>query len=72
MGDPEDHEGDFYEDEDSSEDDLLQECGLMHDGQCSQAGTEHCDFICPMRQSDQFCGSKAWHGKQRRSGGNKS
>lgn len=60
MGDPED---DFVDDDNEYEDDedaILGECGLMHDGQCSQAGTEHCDFVCPMRDSEEFCGSKAW------------
>lgn len=27
------------------------------------AGTEHCDFSCPNRDSEDFCGSKAWHEK---------
>jgi hypothetical protein len=22
-------------------------CGMDSHGQCSQAGTEHCDFVCP-------------------------
>ena len=24
-------------------------CGMDRDGQCSQAGTEYCDFECPFR-----------------------
>ena len=67
---------DDYPDDDNEYDfdeeyDLLDECGLGDDGQCSQAGTEHCDFECPMRDSDQFVGSKAWrekHEKEPRDG----
>lgn len=44
-------------------DDFEDECGLMRNGQCSQAGTEHCDFECPNRESELFCGSAAWHRK---------
>jgi hypothetical protein len=54
---------DLYDDDDNGiehEDDLEDECGLMDDGQCQLAGTEHCDFTCPMRDSEFFCGSKAW------------
>lgn len=57
---------DFYEDQDAEhdEDDFLEmECGLAGDGQCSMAGTEHCDFVCPYRDSEDFCGSKAWRKK---------
>jgi len=39
------------------------DCGLGHDGQCSQAGTEHCDFVCPFRNSEDFVGSAAWNKK---------
>ena len=42
------------------------ECGLARDGQCSQAGTEHCDFECPNRNSDLFVGSAAWHAKRKK------
>lgn len=40
--------------------DLDEDCGLMPDGQCLNAGTEHCDFSCPNRDSEDFAGSKAW------------
>ncbi len=40
--------------------DWMYECGLGRDGQCSMAGTEHCDFDCPMRNTESFCGSAAW------------
>lgn len=56
----------LFEDDDDAEDgdDLLeQECGLMHDGQCAMAGTEHCDFTCPYRDSEDFAGSAAWNKK---------
>lgn len=49
---------------DADDDDWLDmECGLASDGQCSQAGTEHCDFVCPRRNSENFAGSKAWRVK---------
>ncbi len=37
-----------YDDEepDQHEDECEQECGLMPDGQCMLAGTEHCDWDC--------------------------
>ncbi len=44
-------------------DDLDAECGLARDGQCSMAGSEHCDFCCPNRNSDLFVGSAAWRAK---------
>lgn len=61
-----DHLYEFDDDNefDDNEDDWLeQECGLRHDGQCSQAGTEHCDFTCPWRNSEDFVGSAAWNKK---------
>lgn len=54
---------DDFEDDDGSSDEcdwLEMECGLMHDGQCAMAGTEHCDFTCPNRDSEDFCGSAPW------------
>lgn len=51
-------------DDEMDEDELLEEeCGLGPDGQCSNAGTEHCDFVCPNRDSEDFAGSKAWKKK---------
>ena len=52
--------------DDEIEDDFDQDCGLMSDGQCLQAGTEHCDFGCPNRMSDLFVGSPAWRKKHQR------
>jgi hypothetical protein len=49
---------------DSDDDDWLDmECGLRADGQCGMAGTEHCDFSCPNRDSEDFAGSAAWNKK---------
>ena len=28
---------------------VMGECGLTPDGSCMMAGTEHCDWDCPMR-----------------------
>ena len=51
-------------DDDGEEMDPLEEamgeCQLMPDGQCLLAGSEHCDFECPMRDSEHFAGSRAW------------
>jgi hypothetical protein len=46
---------------------LEQMCGLMADGQCAMAGTEHCDFSCFHRDSEDFAGSAAWNKKHARS-----
>lgn len=55
---------DLDRDNDGDEDDWLElECGLMRDGQCAMAGTEHCDFTCPNRDS---AGSTAWNKKHKR------
>ena len=56
-----------YDDEEIDElAELLDACMLGEDGQCGLAGSEHCDWECPMRDSKYFAGSKAWmkaHGK---------
>jgi hypothetical protein len=54
-----DEDNEYEDDEDGLDD----ECGLMGDGQCTMAGTEHCDFSCPNRDSEDFCGSAAWRKK---------
>ncbi len=63
------------EDEDIYADDFIDEiddeleddeCGLMPDGQCMLAGTEHCDFSCGWRDSEFFAGSEAWRRKRAR------
>lgn len=51
---------DFGFDEDEPHDDLDEECALGDNGQCGLAGTEHCDFVCPYRDSEDFAGSAAW------------
>lgn len=53
-----------FDDYDDDDDWLEEECGLAADGQCSMAGTEHCDFVCPNRDSEDFAGSDAWNKKQ--------
>lgn len=62
LDDPYRHDDD---DEYEDENDLEEECGLDYDGQCSMAGSEHCDFICPNRDSEFFAGSRAWIAKHR-------
>jgi hypothetical protein len=59
-----DHGDDDYEPDPLEE--AAMDCGLGHDGQCSLAGSEHCDFCCPFRNSEHFAGSAAWHAKHKR------
>ena len=56
-----DNDSDHYDDDayDPDDDDFL-DCGLMPDGQCLKAGSEECDWECPMRNSEFFAGSAAW------------
>lgn len=54
---------DYYEEFESDDIEDFEDCSLMHDGQCMQAGTEYCDFECPNRESELFCGSTAWRKK---------
>jgi hypothetical protein len=54
---------DDYDEPDPMEEAEL-ECGLGGDGQCSLAGSEHCDFVCPFRESEDFAGSAAWRAKR--------
>ena len=55
---------------DNAEDDefesALDECGLTDTGQCMLAGTEHCDFSCPMRDSAFFAGNSGFRPKGER------
>lgn len=40
---------DYPEDEpEDEEEEALLNCGMTHTGQCMQAGTEFCDFDCPI------------------------
>jgi hypothetical protein len=58
-----DEDGDYFEDDDDGldpVDELDLECMLSYDGQCGLAGSEHCDFVCPYRDSEDFAGSAAW------------
>lgn len=60
-----DHFDDFDGEDDAAGDDEWElECGLASDGQCSQAGTEHCDWLCPNSSSELFVGSAAWREKR--------
>jgi hypothetical protein len=63
MSGPEDE--DYYDepDEIDPDEEALDECRLMPDGQCLLAGSEQCDFECPMRDSEFFAGSAAWNKK---------
>ena len=58
LEDYDDHDRSTYDDED--EDDEYLDCGLMPDGQCLKAGSEDCDWECPMRNSEFYAGSEAW------------
>jgi len=40
-----------YDDDGDPEDDGLDECAMMPDGYCMLAGTEHCEWECPMTYS---------------------
>ena len=51
-----------YEDDDP-EDDWEFDCHLGPDGQCGKAGSEECDWECPMRMSEFYAGSPAWIAK---------
>lgn len=41
-----DYMHDQYDDDFEYEEEFEEECGLGPDGQCSMAGTEHCDWDC--------------------------
>jgi hypothetical protein len=53
-----------YEDDDprdwDEEDGDDFDCHLRPDGQCGAAGSEMCDWECPLRESELFVGSDAW------------
>lgn len=58
---PEDYSAYDDDGEEMSElEEKMMECQLMEDGQCLLAGSEWCDFECPMRDSEHFAGSRAW------------
>lgn len=52
-----DFSGDFegYDEDESELDDF--DCGLTDDGTCMNAGSEWCDFECPMRDTDAYAGN---------------
>jgi hypothetical protein len=39
----------YCDEEEELDDDDLGECGMLPDGTCMLAGTEHCDFECKYR-----------------------
>ena len=52
MGDDDDHLADCVDlDEADQEEWNLMACSMGRDGQCGQAGTEFCDFECPIMAS---------------------
>lgn len=44
----EEEEDDYEFDPEDEEDDELMDCGMDRSGQCSMAGSEQCDFECPL------------------------
>lgn len=52
MADPSNDPPEYFDPmDDESDDDTedgLEECGMMPDGQCTLAGTEWCDWHCPL------------------------
>ncbi len=54
---------DYDDDFDDPLDDAAADCMLGPDGQCGAAGSEWCDFECPLRGSEHFAGSEAWPGE---------
>lgn len=46
MADQDDYMYEQYDDDFEQDEDVEAECGLMPDGQCMLAGTEHCDWDC--------------------------
>jgi len=55
SGDTYDEGIEYLDDDAGDEEDeferAMQECSSMRRGQCSLAGTEHCDFECPFHNS---------------------
>lgn len=51
-----DHVFDYMDEEEFEE-----ECGLRPDGQCSMAGTEHCDWDCGALNAQRIKAMKAAH-----------
>lgn len=43
---------DYFDDDEyaDDDDDLYEDCGMMADGYCTMAGSEHCDWDCPLAQ----------------------
>lgn len=63
MGVPDFDDDDFDHEPDDFDDgeDGAADCALDPEtGQCGKAGSEECDFGCPLRHSDLFAGSRAY------------
>ena len=58
-GEGEENMSDLHEDDDQPDDDDLDDCGLMPNGQCLYAGTEQCDWLCKMRDSEFYAMRRA-------------
>jgi len=52
---------DNYEDDSEEELEDQFDCALGADGQCAMAGSEDCDWECPMSHGRYYAGSNAWH-----------
>ncbi len=66
MGEPDDAEYFYYDDDlPEDEDENMDDCGMMPDGQCLLAGSEWCDWDCPhSRALDRAARIKAMKAKQ--------
>lgn len=52
-----DYDGDLEDYEPTAFEEAMEECGLLPDelgGGCTKAGSEHCDFDCPIRFLDRL------------------
>lgn len=43
-------EDEYLDEDDLDEEDLIDHCGMTPDGNCMLAGTEWCDWDCPMNK----------------------
>lgn len=46
MSDPGDYHDDYNEHDQEEDEEDIDDCGMMPSGQCMQAATEYCDWIC--------------------------
>lgn len=54
----------FDDDEPDDDDDLSDECGMTPDGYCQLAGSEWCDWSCPISREHNAARIKAMKEKQ--------